>query len=199
MSEHRDEWARWGETWRSGGNTVASVDIEALRARLQRARRRAMLIVAAEASVTLFALWIAFRFLRSDDTNDRMIGVAVAVFTIIVWALSLWARRGSFADAGGAVMETLERAIEHGERHARVCTATYGAAATALAFLFALVLLTGPLRTIALPVGVTIAALIAVVGITLWRDRRNRVELDRLRSIREAMRERSGEENTAGG
>ena len=193
MSEHRDEWARWSETWRSGRETIASVDIEALRARLRSARRRAMLIVASEAVVSLCALWIAFRFLRSDDTNDRMIGVAVAVFTIIVWVLSLWARRGSFAEAGGSVTKTLERAIEHGERRARVSTATYGAAATALAFLFALVLLSGPLRTIALPVGVAVAALIAVVGITLWRDRRNRAELERLRSIYEAMRERGSE------
>ena len=193
MSEHRDEWARWGETWRSGPETMGGVDIEALRSRLRSARRRAMLIVASEAAVSVCALWIALRFLRSDETNDRMIGVAVAVFIIIVWALSLWARRGSFADAGGAVMETLERAIEHGERRARVCTATYGAAATALAFLFALVLLSGPLRTIALPVGVAVAALIAVVGITLWRDRRNRSELERLRSIYAAMRDTAGE------
>ena len=60
-------------------------------------------------------------------------------------------------------------------------------------------LLSGPLRTIALPVGVAITALIAVVGITFTRDRRNRAELERLCSIREAMRERPDEEDRAGG
>ena len=51
--------------------------IESLRARLQSARRRAALIFACEVAVTLCALWIAYRFVRSDDTNDRMIGVAL--------------------------------------------------------------------------------------------------------------------------
>jgi hypothetical protein len=195
MSEHRDEWARWGETWRGGTNTIMAVDIEALRARLRRAQRVAMLVVASEVVVTVGALWFAFRLLRSDDPGEQMVGIAVAVFVIIVAGLALWARRGSFEGAGGAVIETLELAIRRCETRARVFTATYGAAATAVAFLGALVVLHAPgsASEVALPVGVAVAALIAVVGITLWRDRCNRAELAQLRTICEAMREKPGE------
>ena len=194
MSEHRDEWARWGETWRSGTETIGGVDIDALRARLRRARRVAALVVASEVGVTLGALWFALRLLRSDDSSETMIGIAVAVFTVIVSGLALWARRGSFAGTGGAVMETVAAAIGRGETLARVCTATYGAAATALAFLGALVLLRPSEGESALAVGVTVVVLIVLVGVTLWRDRRNRAELERLREIYDTMRERPGEQ-----
>ena len=84
-----------GETWRSGTETVGGLDIEALRGACA-AQRIAALVVASEAAVTLGALWFAFRLLRPDDPGEKMVGIAVAVFTIIVGGLALWARRGSF-------------------------------------------------------------------------------------------------------
>jgi hypothetical protein len=187
MKERDASWDALGETWRGGA--AAAADVAALRARLRRGRVLSAVVVGAEVVLATAALVWAVRLMRGGVPRDVVTGVIVAVFTGIVGMLAIWARRGSFEDAGDTVVATLAAAVRRAEVGARVYVATYAASATALAFLAALWQLRdreefGGLGT---RIGIAVCALAVVVAVTAWRDRRNRAELRRLRALHASL------------
>ncbi len=111
-SPHLDDWDTLSAAWRSP-SAEEPIAIDGLRRMVHRRQREMVALVVGEVAITILVGAMVLRVLRGGFTRSAVAAAALAiVVAAIVWAFTIWNRRGSWRPLAETTREYLRLSRE---------------------------------------------------------------------------------------